>query len=179
MQPEKYIQDLESSSRRKKLGGQFFASILFLISFYFLGPVIHEAAHIAVLQFYDCFYRFSFDFTLLSGFHAKVKPLCAIETPRLLLFYSIGYISTLVAAGVTSIAAVRQTKGSRYLAAMGSGLFLSVLLSIGAEGDIQSAIEVLGVSQSYGLAVVLFIVIGVFISSLKTLEMFLDLEGEE
>lgn len=179
MQPEKYLRDLESSQRRKTLIDSTILSLLFLTSFLFLGPLIHEASHIAVLHLYDCFYRFSPNFSIMSGLHARVNPLCNLETGQLGIFYAIGYISTLLTAAAASIAAIQDRKGSRCFAAFSSGLFLSILLSIGAEGDIQSLVDVLGLSRSYSTAAVAVIVLGVFISSLKTIELFLDLEREE
>lgn len=179
MQPKKYLRDLESSERRLAVGGDTLVAVLFLAAFYFLGPVIHEFAHIAVLEYYRCFYRFSFDFTLMSGFHASVQPYCSPTSSRLLLFYAVGYISTVMTAGLLSFAALKGVRWSRYLAALGSGMFLSVLLSIGIEGDIQNALQVAGIDQSFSIGIVLFTILGVFLSSLKTIQLFLKSEGKE
>ena len=179
MQPEKYLKDLESSHNRRRILEQAALSLIFFSTFLFFGPLIHEAAHILVMQFYNCFYSFEPSFSLLSGLHAKVAPLCTLETPQLLIFYSIGYPATLFAAGFSSFAALTDKKGARYFAAASSGLFLSVLLSIGGEGDIQNAVEVLGLSRSYSTALVVFILTGVLLSSLETLELFMDLERQE
>lgn len=179
MQPEKYLKDLESSHRRKKIFDHVLHSLLFLSTFLFFGPLMHEAAHIAAMHFYDCFYSFEPGFSPLSGLHAEVAPLCTLAKPQLLFFYSIGYITTLAAAGVTSLIAIKDRKGARYFATASLGLFLSVLLSIGAEGDIQNAVEVLGASQFYSMVVALFVLTGVLLSSLRTLQLFLDLKGEE
>lgn len=179
MQPEKYLRDLESSHKRKKILDLFLLTTVFLSAFLFFGPLLHEAAHISVMHIYNCFYSFEPSFSLLSGLHAEVAPLCTLEKSQLLLFYSIGYPATLIAGGITSLAAVTDRKGAKYFAASSSGFFLSVLLSIGAEGDVQNAVDVLGISQSYSLIVVIFVLTGVLLSSLRTLQLFLDLEREE
>lgn len=179
MQPEKFLRDLESSRKRRKIFQHLGVSAIFSACFLFIGPLVHEAAHVAVLELYGCFHTLKLDFSLLSGLHARVKPLCQVSDARLLLFYSVGYLATIVSGALTGMAAVQDRKGSRYLGAASSGLLLSVLLSIGAEGDIQNAVQVFGLGPSYSLAIVLLIITGVFLSSLRTIQLFMGLEREE
>jgi hypothetical protein len=179
MQPDKYIRDLESSRKRGRFAKKLVLGASFIFSMIILGPLIHEVAHIAVLEFYNCFHQVDTGFTLLRGLNAEIAPLCNMESAQLLFFYSAGYISTLVTASILSMAALEKPRGAEYLSAIATGLFISVLLSVGSRGDIQNAVDVLGISRSYSLAAVLFIVTGVLLSTLKSLQLFLDLEREE
>lgn len=179
MQPKKYLEDIESSERRSKIIKYSSQIAIFLSCLLLLGPIIHELSHIAVLKLYNCFYYFTTGFGILTGLYGKVTPLCSPSAPRLALFYAIGYISTITAGGLLSIASSKLSDNAGYLAAAGAGMLLSVLLSIGSEGDIQNFLGVLGVSQSYALPLISFLMIGVFITSLRTLQMIMELEGEE
>lgn len=180
MLPEKYLEDVESSARRQRSIEYIGVTAAFLASFLALGPIIHEIGHIAVLEFYRCAYYFEPGFSILRGMHATVEPLCSPGTARLILFYSIGYLSTVIVGGALSITAMtRKFRGSRYLAALGSGMLMSILVSISSEGDIQSALNTIGADPAYGPAIIAFIVLGVFTSSLKTMEVFTESERKE
>ena len=117
-------------------------------------------------------------FKILNGVHAEARPLCAISQGYLLLFYSVGYLATLI-VGVTLNIVGSVSKENSYLSAMGTGMLLSVLLTIGSEGDIQNALEILSLDQSYGFWISLLIILGVLAASFQGLENLAGLEREE
>lgn len=181
MFPEKHIRDLESSEKRSRLVSHLLVSTTFLTSFLLLGPLIHEGMHILMLELKSCIYLFDLNFILPNGINASVEPLCAISPGYLLLFYSIGYLTTLSAGTVLNISGsiFREKFYSRYLVAAGTGMLLSVILTIGVEGDIQNALNVLGLSQSNSGWITLLIVLGVFAASIHGTEILLELERQE
>lgn len=178
MFPEKHLKELESSERKSRVLRNLLVALLFLTSFVLIGPIIHELGHLAILEFKNCNYLFNIGFILTNGMHAEVSPLCAIKPGYLLLFYSIGYLVTLSAGVILNIAGsiLEQKSYSSYLTALGTGMLLSVILTIGVEGDIQNALEVMSLDPSYGIWIALFIILGVFTAGVQNL---LDLERKE
>lgn len=181
MFPEKHFRDLESSKRRSRLFGNSFVALLFLASFIFIGPIIHEFGHLAILELKNCSYIFDIGFMLPNGVNAEVNPLCAIKPSYLLLFYSIGYLITLSTGVALNVAGsiLKQKSYSSHLTALGTGMLLSVILTIGVEGDIQNALNVMSVDPSYGSLLSLLIVLGVFAASFQGIKDLLDLERQE
>ena len=181
MFPEKHLKDLESSERKSKILRNFSVTVLFLSSFVLLGPLLHELSHIAVLGLQNCDYVFNIGFVLPNGINAQVSPLCAISSGYLLIFYTIGYFITLSAGVVLNITGsiLNQKSYSSYLTALGTGTLLSVILTIGIEGDIQNALEVMKLDPVYGSWIALFIIFGVFATSLQGFQNLLDLERKE
>lgn len=181
MQPEKHIADLRSSSRRRKflqLGGSF---SFFLLSVFLLGPLIHEASHIAVLELINCAYGFDYGFQILRGMYGSVDPYCQTSSSILLLFYLSGYLATILFGGALSAFSMK-TEGktlSMITASTGTGLLISVLLSVGSKGDISQAISVLEIDKIYGTFAIVFIITGIFITSLRTIEHVFRLERQE
>lgn len=181
MFPEKHLKDLESSERKSRILGDFSIALLFLTSFVLLGPLIHEISHIAMLEFKNCNYLFNIGFMLPNGIHAEVSPLCAIKPGYLLLFYSIGYLATLSTGVALNVAgSVLEKKSySSHLTALGTGMLLSVILTIGVEGDIQNALEVMSLDPKHGIWIALFIILGVFTASIHGVQNLLKLERKE
>lgn len=181
MQPEKHIEDLESSIRRRKFLEITGSIGLFLISLLILGPFVHEIAHVLVLKLASCSYSFSYGFSIFQGVYGSVAPYCQLSRTVLLVFYSAGYLATLTAGSILSVASIETEIRSLSLvtASAGTGMLVSVLLSIGSKGDLQQIISVLEVSQIYGTFTVIFIATGVFITSLRTIEYIFRLEREE
>lgn len=181
MFPEKHLKDLESSERRSNIFGSSLVALLFLTSFLLLGPFIHEASHIAMLEFANCNYIFNMGFMLPNGIHAEVSPLCAIKPGYLLLFYAIGYLVTLSAGVILNITGsiLKKKSYSPHLTALGTGMLLSVILTIGVEGDVQNALEVMSLDPSYGSWISLLIVLGVFAASIQGIQSLLNLERKE
>lgn len=181
MFPEKHLKDLESSERKSRIFGDFLVALAFLTGFVLLGPVLHEISHIAMLEFNNCSYLFDMGFMIPNGIHAEVSPLCAIKPGYLLLFYSIGYLVTLSAGVLLNVTGsiLKQRSYSSYMTALGTGMLLSVILTIGVEGDVQNALEVMSLDSSYGSWISLFIVLGVFAASIHGIQNLLDLERKE
>lgn len=181
MFPDKHLKDLESSEKRSKLLNDSAVAFLFLISFVLIGPLIHEIAHLSLLELKGCKYVFDIGFLFPNGLNAEVKPLCAIKSGYLLLFYSIGYLTTLVIGASLNIAGswTDRREYSNYFMAAGTGMLLSVTLTIGIEGDIQNALSVMKLDPSYGIWIVLLIVLGVFASSIHGLNNLAGLERQE
>ncbi|MFB6190153.1 MAG: hypothetical protein ABEJ91_01135 [Candidatus Nanohaloarchaea archaeon] len=150
MFPDKHFEDLESSRRRRKIALHAGGAVAFVASFLLLGQAVHELMHLIPLELIGCPYRFDAGFTLLNGLHASAQPLCAPGRGFLLIFYPLGYLSTLVAGWGLLLAARNSVSKLRYslLAASGTGMLLSMLLTAGAEGDIESFVAVAGLDSA-------------------------------
>ena len=181
MLPEKHIKDLESSAKRAKIWEQLSIALLFLGSFLLFGPLIHEGAHLLLLELKNCIYLFNLNFVLPNGVYATVEPLCVIRPGYLVLFYSSGYLATILLGGLLNIMASLKPymSHSKKLTSIGTGMLLSVVLTIGVEGDIQSALNVMNLNPSHAGWISLLIVLGVFAASIHGTEVLLDLERQE
>ena len=179
MFPEKHLKDLESSRRRKKLLDTLVISSAFLSTFFILGPLLHELSHILVLELKNCSYLFDFSVGFPSGFHATTEPLCSISPGQLIVFYSSGYVVTLLVGTAMNILSSRYREPYHILSALGTGTLLSAILTIGVKGDIQNALKAAGFSTSYGMWIALIIFLGVLGASIHGIEMLLELEREE
>ncbi len=176
MLPEKNLQELTYREKRGRAFTIIAAGVLFLVSLLFLGPLTHEAMHAAWLEFLGCFYSTDAGFSAISGFYASIQPVCSMSVPELLAFYSIGYAATISTGGLLNLVGTRSDskKVSLILTATGTGMLLSVLLSVTVKGDIQSITSLLALPGFYTDLAILFIVLGVFVSSLKPLERLFD-----
>jgi len=58
-------------------------------------------------------------------------------------------------------------------------MLLSVILTIGVEGDIQNALEVMNLDPSYSSWISLLIIFGVFAGSIQGIQHLLGLERQE
>ncbi|MFB6167038.1 MAG: hypothetical protein ABEJ62_02130 [Candidatus Nanohaloarchaea archaeon] len=175
MLPEKHLRDMESSRKRRKTLSRIVVSSAFLASFLFLGQLLHELSHIIPLEAVDCSYSFSYGFSPLGGAHALVQPLCSPDPGFLMFFYPAGYLSTL-AAGWGFLLFSRKQEGFRsdLLAASGTGMLMSILLSIGSEGDIESFLDVTGLDSSLAAPVSLLVVMLVLAVSFSGIKIVLE-----
>ncbi len=175
MYPDKYYKDLESSKRRDKLFSEVGIVTIFLTFFLVGGQVIHELGHLAVLNWYGCISSMDTGFTFLNGFYAAIQPLCTLTDPQLLLFYSSGYIATLIFGMGLNIAGLRRktNRNSYFLSAAGTGALLSILLTLGSHGDIELFLNVLGL-DGYSSIAKIFIILGILGASLEDIVMLLE-----
>ena len=176
MFPEKYIKDLESSNRRRKYLSYILSGALFVTGFLVIGPGIHEISHIAWLELHGCIYDFSTRFSLFMGLSGRVAPACAMGQSALVVFYSIGYFSTLLAGTLLDFYA-RSTPGKNvHVSFLSLGLLLSVLATIGVKGDLESLGKVINAPESFSIFAASFIFLGVASLSLMAVR---ELEREE
>jgi len=172
MFPEKYLKDLESSRRRLKLFQYLFAGLLFVLSFLFTGPLIHEFSHALWLEFHNCFYDMSLEFRYIAGLRGKIDPGCNLNSSALVVFYSIGYFNTLLIGTLIDLYG-RATDGKHlYLSTISIGILISVLASIGLKGDLQSAAKVLEAPSGTASIVAIFISLGIISLTYKTVKDF-------
>ncbi|MFB6292557.1 MAG: hypothetical protein ABEI58_04150 [Candidatus Nanohaloarchaea archaeon] len=182
MLPEKNLRETRYLKKKEKFFTVTGGGTLFLFSLLLAGPILHELMHAAWLEMLGCFYSVEAGFTLTTGVYASIQPVCSMSTVELLAFYSLGYATTIAAGGVLNLLGTRSDsrKKSLVLTAAGTGLLLSILLSVTVEGDIQSIVDLLGLPPFFADFATLFVVLGVFLSSLKPLErLFDDLERED
>lgn len=174
MQPEKYLDDLESSERRKGILTDFTVALIFATCFIAVGPFLHELSHMAVLELYSCGYTTDIGFDLLGGVYAGVNPLCTIQGSKLAFFYAAGYLSTFLIGGSLSAISVELEGPSRLTASAASGLLLSILVSVGRKGDIQNMMSSLQLPEFYAALGVAAITVIVFTISLGTVQVLLS-----
>jgi len=176
MYPEKYYKDLESSKKRGKYLTEISITVTFLAFFFIGGQLVHEIGHILVLMFYSCFYNIDPGFTVLNGFTAAIQPVCTLNDAQLLLFYSSGYIATLAAGlGLNTLGLRSRSDLKGYmLTAAGIGALMSILLTLGGHGDIESFLSVLGLNSFYSGVVKIFFILGILGASLEDIKMLLE-----
>lgn len=175
MFPDKHFRDLESSRKRRKLLEQLGVSTAFIASFFFIGQLVHETFHLLMLELYTCSYTLDIGFQLMGGLHAAIQPFCSPTRGFLVLFYSAGYLSTLVTGVGLELAALRA-RGlvSNLLAATATGMLLSILLSAGQEGDIESLATVAGLGPGTGGTVSVLLVLLVLLASFLGVKLMLE-----
>lgn len=172
MYPKKYIKDLESSRRRSELFKHLIAGGLFVLGFLFIGPLIHEISHALWLEFHGCFYQMNFEFTYVIGIRGMVDPGCNLNSSALVVFYAVGYLSTLL-TGTSLDFYARTTDGENLLLSSFSiGLLISVLATIGLKGDLQSLVSVLNAPESVASVISAFIMLGIISLTYKTVKDF-------
>lgn len=175
MFPEKHFEDLESSQRRRSLIKSIGVSLIFIASFLFIGPVLHEAFHILPLEFIGCPYSFELNFQLIGGIYASVQPLCHPSDSFLSIFYLAGYTSSFIAGwGLLVLASRLDRNFDRYMAAAGTGVLLSILPSTGYEGDISSFLKIIGMSEGLEIPVYLLLTLAVFMISFSGIKILLE-----
>lgn len=175
MFPEKYVKDLESSNRRDKWFGDGSVAIAFFVCFAVFGGLMHEFAHIFVLEWSGCIYSTELHFSVIQGVYGSVAPLCDSTAFSKSAFYAAGYMSTLV-TGFLLI--VKESTQNRTISAAGTGLVTSMLLNLGSAGDIPLFLEAISVSPDFAPVVTGFLFLGVFSIGLYGVEIMVS-EREE
>lgn len=172
MFPEKYLRDLESSRRRLKLFQYLTAAFLFVTGFLLIGPLIHEFSHILWLEFHGCYYDMSLSFHYLAGLRGKIDPGCNLNSAALVVFYSIGYFTTLLTGTLIDLYARIKQGEHLYLSAFSIGILVSVMATIGLKGDLQSLVKVIGAPKSAASIASVFIILGIVSLTYKTVKDF-------
>ncbi len=173
MNPPKYLEDLESSERRKNYFRHLTISFSIVFSFLIIGPLVHEAAHLGVLIAQNCSFSTSFSLSWFKGLYASVTPFCSPEAFGVSVFYLSGYLTTL---GFSAIMLLPE-KFREHLSAIAVGSSLSILITIGSKGDIQNLVEASGIGSPMVFTALL--VIPTLIVSLLGVKRIVELEGQE
>ncbi len=182
MLPEKHLAENEILERRKKVRKRFVTVLVFLISLLFLGPLVHELLHIGWLKLVGCRYRASLGLWF-TGLHGEVKPLCYLQSQHLVVFYTVGYVGTLVTAGISNLLSLHlypdRGELAVYLSAAGSGMVLSILITVTRKGDIARAVKTVPLPEPYTLVFTVLVFTAVAVISFQAVELLLyDLERE-
>ncbi|MFB6204371.1 MAG: hypothetical protein ABEJ75_01865 [Candidatus Nanohaloarchaea archaeon] len=153
-------------------------SIVFAASYFVIGPLLHEATHMAFLEHLGCFYSMEWAFHGLRGISAAVQPYCYLGQAKLLVFYLSGYFSVLLTGGMLAFWSLEfqdldSVKGV-FTGSLGAGMLLALGVTIAAEGDIANSLQILGVSTRYAGIVRLFVLLGASSTSLKLLQHIFD-----
>ncbi|MFB6147933.1 MAG: hypothetical protein ABEJ66_03540, partial [Candidatus Nanohaloarchaea archaeon] len=142
----------------------------FLLGYYLIGPLVHEAFHVFAVRLLGCFHEVSFGFNALTGFRGSVQPFCYMDSLSLAFFYGGGYLSTLlVGIGVHIYSFYRETVSSNALS-LGTGILVSVLATATLSGDLIAFSETAGVREVVG-TVTVFVVLTVLLVTLSGWEM--------
>lgn len=178
MLPGKHIRQLENMERRQNRLKNLVLGTIFGLCTLIAGPVIHEAAHIAVMEVLNCFYSFSWGIGF-GGVYGRVEPVCAPNALQLLVFYGAGYISTLVAGATLSVYAIKSEKLQRFqyqsIVAAGTGFLASTALSLSKTGDISNIAKILGLGSFYNYLIAIFVFFLISAVILRILETVWDI----
>lgn len=177
MLPEKFVEDMENSQKRREILRHLKHGAAFIVVALIVGPLIHEIAHVVSLIIQGCSYSMELGASF-SGLHGAVEPLCHLSDTGMLLFYLSGYGGTLVLATVLGIAAVE--KDMLWTLTISSGLFMSAVVTVGAHGDLSQAARVAGGTQFHATLTAALLILGSLGSSLWTADkLFERLERKE
>lgn len=180
MLPDKYVDEVKRHRRHRYTFKHIVISLILLGSMYLLGPLVHELSHIAWLKIQNCHYTTNIGFNLLIGLNGSIQPLCYLEKSSAILFYSLGYISTILAGMSLILAGDIGEKLDIYLMASGIGMLLSALLTINIKGDLSSLLSVLNIGDMNFMAISLFVTLGLLGTSIKAVEILIEsLERKE
>lgn len=175
-----------NSVRRSRFKRRFYKDLgilgLFTFSMLLIGPLIHEATHMAWLSYRGCVYTADLGFGL-TGLHGHVQPVCYMKDVSLLVFYSTGYAATLTFGGLLNTVAVRiQGQSTRYIyyLSAGTGLMISVVLGLVSKGDFAEFFEVMGFNPVYAQIFTAALMVLIFVSNFKSIDRILsELEWKE
>lgn len=140
MIPEDFVEDLEKAQRNASIKEKIYFGTGFLLGMAVLGTLLHETSHIYFLKLTGCHMRYKWAIGF-PGIHASVKPLCYMGDLKLLLFYAIGYISTVIAGLGLSLTALRED--FTLTGGLGTGILTSAVFIALREGDIRSIVNIL------------------------------------
>ncbi|MDY6774091.1 MAG: hypothetical protein SVS85_02725 [Candidatus Nanohaloarchaea archaeon] len=150
MQPEKHLRELEHIKRNNSLYAAVTDLIFFLTGYFFMGTVLHEAVHVGVLRIIGCSFSTGFGFSLLTGLHGAVQPLCAMSSLELAVFYGSGYLATLIAGTVLLFYSFSRNTRDRNTLSLGTGILISILATVTLKGDMVLTAESAGVKELAG-----------------------------
>lgn len=180
MLPDKYVKGVRRHRRHRYVFKHLIISFLLLGSMFIFGPLIHEASHIFWLESQNCYYTTQINFNFLIGLNGAIQPLCHLGKSSSIIFYSIGYISTILASMALILVGDIGDKIDDYLMAAGIGMLLSALLTVNMKGDLLNLISVLGFGEINFMAVSTFITLGLLGTSVKAVEILVEsLERKE
>ncbi|MFT4892372.1 MAG: hypothetical protein ACI8Z7_000144 [Candidatus Nanohaloarchaea archaeon] len=181
MLPDKHVKQMEKLESRKSIYRKISASVIFLLSVFVIGPVVHELSHMVVLESINCEYILNWGLNI-NGIHGSVRPVCVPNNYQLIAFYSVGYLSTAVAGGFLSFTSLKNRfddslKRINYTS-LGTGLLVSTAISLSLVGDMNNLAEILeiGVLQTQIFTVGFFLAISATV--MRTLQVAWDDNSE-
>lgn len=177
MQPEKARKTKVREKKVRKSIHGILHGTAFLLSFFVIGPLVHEIAHIGVLEILSCTHREVFK-TSIYGIYGTVEPLCQIDVVEQGFFYLSGYSSTLLSGTVLTLFSVEEKDGyfktHDYLASAGSGILLSMIIPLTLHGDLRTFASVAGLPESIGIMASLIVLLTASALGLRELEISFD-----
>lgn len=180
MLPKHYIQEVERSKKLRKLWKGLLLSGMLLSSFYFFAPLIHEASHILLLEFFNCSYTQIWSISF-SGLTARIQPLCALNSSQIVAFYSIGYLSVILSGGLIGSIGIERHNSflqDQVLTVTAAGFLLSLMVTIETEGDVKNALDLLGLNPVYGRLISVLVILGASSIIYLLAHNFLDQNGK-
>ena len=124
--------------------------VAFLLVSVIAAPLIHELAHMAVLEQYHCYYAVRLGFDSVYGIHGSIDPSCALSRSAEVEVYGAGVLTNLVVAASLFILVSEFYRRDRLLSAvfsmyLGFGFLSDPLFYLFASnGDIVYMLEALG-----------------------------------
>lgn len=141
-----------------------FLVLVFSIGYGLIGPLLHEFGHYVLLLVLMCGdFVFNYGFNVFTGFRGDYEVFCSIEGFSLFLFYSSGYLFTLVFGLLCFLVPKVRDMESFFISVLGVGCLVSILASLPIHGDLDNALRVYGLGEySLLLKTGLGVLIGVF-----------------
>jgi len=182
MYPDRHVRSLKRSKLKKKIYRNTGILVIFLLCLMFIGPLIHETTHILWMEYQNCIYDYGLNLGP-TGLHGIIKPLCQMSNLNLIIFYSTGYLSTLIFGTALNVSATEMhERTSRYVYPLsaGTGLMLSVVIGLTAKGDLAEIFDILGFDPLYSQMFTAALMVSIFLSNFKSIDIILsELEWEE
>ena len=133
---------IKKSKGRPKTLRQFSAELfIFVLSFFLLSLLVHEIAHIALLEYFNCWYRFEL-FPKLGELEIHFRFACDISDIEAVAIYAVGILSELV------LASLLLFSKNRLIMACALGMLAHAsLYMIMDGGDVRDIASVTGIEE--------------------------------
>lgn len=179
MLPEQYIKEVEQSRKLRKIWKGLTLSLMLLSTFYLIAPLIHEFSHILLLEIFNCSYTQAWSLSF-SGLNGSIQPLCALETSKLVAFYSIGYLSVILTGGLVGAVGIERHNSflqDQVLTVTAIGFLLSLVVTIETYGDMKNILDLLDLEPVYGNLITVLVILGASSIFYLLVHNFLDQNG--
>lgn len=176
MKLQNRLQKIWAELKAERIELEKLSIFLFLLiaSHLLIAPLIHEAAHILILELENCFYSLKWSFNFPLGITAGVEPFCYLNNAKTFIFYVSGHLSVLVAGSALSLWSLEFHTHEDYLeiiaGSFGSGLLFSLAIGLTLRGDLQNIMILLNIPTIYGLLIQSFIYLGASATSFRVLQ---------
>jgi hypothetical protein len=154
MYSKEYVRSTVLGKKAARKGKFYLVNVIgvlcFVIIAVLIAPVVHELAHLLVLEAFDCYYFIDLKLDAESGMYGFIEPACALSENKEALFYTAGVMTNLLIAALfflfTSALHMRGLiNHSNFFMYIALGFLIDpIFYSFAVEGDAMNALAAIG-----------------------------------